>query len=184
VVDRTRSGAASAESPRRLFSDNRFVIFAACLVAIVGILVGGHLYGQYLASLESRGRDNAMEQLRSQSQALKQQVNEKAAQLSQAQAKLQSTQATLESILPSKNTYNISPNQALNVGDGHLTVGMIGSPGNDSVVLDINGKQQAVGVGQVLNVAGDQSTNCLVAVQSFDVFKAVITAICTVPKAE
>jgi hypothetical protein len=184
VVDRTRSGAASAESPRRLFSDNRFVIFAACLVAIVGILVGGHLYGQYLASLESRGRDNAMEQLRSQSQALKRQVNEKTAQLSQAQAKLQSTQATLESILPTKNTYNINPNQALNVGDGHLTVGMIGSPGNDSVVLDINGKQQAVGVGQVLNVAGDQSTNCLVAVQSFDVFKAVITAICTAPKAE
>ena len=147
-------------------------------------MVGGHLYGRYLASLEIGGRDNAMEQLRSQSQALKQQVNEKAAQLTQAQAKLQSTQATLELILPTKNTYNISPNQALIVGDGHLTVGMIGSPGNDSVVLDINGKQQAVGVGQVLKVAGDQSTNCLVAVQSFDVFKAVITATCMVPKAE
>ena len=183
MVDSTRSGSASAEF-RSVLRDNRLVIFTACVATIIGVLVGGHLYGRYLASLEIGGRDNAMEQLRSQSQALKQQVNEKAAQLTQAQAKLQSTQATLESILPTKNTYNISPNQALIVGDGHLTVGMIGSPGNDSVVLDINGKQQAVGVGQVLKVAGDQSTNCLVAVQSFDVFKAVITAVCTTPKAE
>jgi hypothetical protein len=184
VVDRTRSGSASAESRQRISSDNRVIIFTACLVTIAGILIGGHLYGRYLASLEINGRDNAMEQLRSESQSLKRQVNEKAAQLTQAQAKLQSTQAMLESILPSKDTYNISPNQALIVGDGHLTVGLIGSPGNDSVVLDINGKQQAVGVGQVLNVAGDQSTNCLVAVQSFDVFKAVITAVCAGAKAQ
>jgi hypothetical protein len=178
VVDRTRSGSATAEF-RQLFGDNRLVIFSACVVAIIGILVGGHLYGRYLASLEITGRDNAMEQLRSESQSLKQQLNGKTAELTQTQAKLQTAQTTLESILPSKNTYNLNPNQALIVGDGRVTVGLVGPPGNDSVVLDINGKQQTLGAGQVLNIPGDQSTNCLLAVQSFDVFKAVITAVCT-----
>ena len=85
--------------------------------------------------------------------------------------------------MPSANTYNISPNQSLIVADGHLTIGLIGSPGNESVTLAINGKQQTVSAGQVITVAPDPSTNCQVQVQSFDMFKAVLTASCAAAKA-
>jgi hypothetical protein len=87
-------------------------------------------------------------------------------------------QATLDELVPSENTYNIKANQSLIVGGGRLTVGLIGAPANDSVTLNINGKRQQLGTGDVLNVAADNQTNCQVRVQSFDMFKAVVTATC------
>jgi hypothetical protein len=64
------------------------------------------------------------------------------------------------------------------VGDGRLTVGLVGAPANESVTLNINGKRQQLGTGDVLSVAADGQTNCQVRVQSFDMFKAVVTATC------
>jgi hypothetical protein len=87
-------------------------------------------------------------------------------------------QATLDELVPSENTYNIKANQSLIVGGGRLTVGMVGAPTNDSVTLNINGKRQSLGSGDVLNVAADNQSNCQVRVQSFDMFKAVVTATC------
>jgi hypothetical protein len=37
--------------------------------------------------------------------------------------------------MPSANTYTINPNQTRIVGDGHLTVAMVGAPGNDAIML-------------------------------------------------
>ncbi len=65
------------------------------------------------------------------------------------QAKLNGVQAKLECrSCRRQNTYNIVPNQTLVVADGHLTVGLIGSPGNEGVTLNINGKEQTVAAGQ------------------------------------
>jgi hypothetical protein len=100
------------------------------------------------------------------------------------EAKLKSTQATLDSIMPSANTYIIDPNQTLIVGDGHLTVGMVGAPGNDSVLLNVNGKQQAAAAGQTISVSPDPATQCQLSVQSFDVFKATLVATCSSAKAK
>lgn len=87
-------------------------------------------------------------------------------------------QATLDELVPSENTYNIKANQSLIVGGGRLTVGLVGPPANDSVTLNVNGKRQPLGTGDVLNVAVDGQTNCQVRLQSFDMFKAVVTANC------
>jgi hypothetical protein len=170
VADKTRSD--------NLFDDSRFVSVAACIVAIVVILVGGHLYGRYLASKELGGRDAALEQSIAQGQQLKRTIDQKSAQLTQVQAKLDRVQAQLESIMPAKDTYSIIPNQTLIVADGRVTVGLVGSPGNESILLNVNGKQQAVAAGQVIAAGADPSANCQVAVQSFDMFKAVLTATC------
>lgn len=153
-------------------------MIAACVIAILAILVGGHLYGRYLSALDLGGRDNVIAQLQAQSQQQKRKIDEQSAQLTNLQAKLTAVQAQLEAIMPSANTYNINPNHALIVADGHLTIGLIGSPGNEGVTLDINGKQQTVAAGQVVDFAPDPSTSCQVAVQSFDMFKAVLTASC------
>ncbi len=171
--------ADKAQSPRQsVFDDGRFVSVLAFIVAAVVILVGGHLYGRYLASKEIGGRDVLIDQLQAQVQQQKRSADQKSAQISDLQAKLARVQAQLEQILPSKDTYNILPNQTLIMADGKITVGLIGSPANESIMLNVNGKQLAAAAGQVIPAGADSPANCRVAVQSFDMFKAVITASC------
>jgi len=182
VSDSTDMNRSARVNPRRrLFptDNNRFVIVAACIITVVCILVGGHLYGRFLSARDLGGRDNAIEQLLAENQKLKRLLDEKSAQVTELHAKLDKVQASLDTIMPSPNTFNIQPNQSLIVGDGHVTVGLVGSPSNESVTLDINGKQQSVSAGQIVNVAPDSLTNCQVQVQSFDMFKAVLVASCT-----
>jgi hypothetical protein len=178
VADRTQSPQPS------FFDDSRFVSVIACIVAVVVILVGGHLYGRYLASKDLGGRDVLIDQLQAQVQQQKRTADQKAAQVSDLQAKLARVQAQLEQILPSKDTYNILPNQTLIVADGRVIVGLVGSPGNESITLNVNGKQIAAAAGQVIPAGSDASANCRVAVQSFDMFKAVLTASCAGAKGQ
>jgi hypothetical protein len=154
-------------------------MLVVCVVVILAILIGGHLYGRFLSARDLGGRDNAIEQMRAESQKQKRDIDEKSAQLSELQRKMTDAQAALEAILPQKDTYNIVPNQTLIVGDGHLMLGLIGPPANEGVLLNINGKQQMVPVGQAVTVTPDASTNCRVSVQSFDMFKAMIHATCS-----
>jgi hypothetical protein len=100
------------------------------------------------------------------------------------ETKLKKTRATLDSIMPSPNTYIIKPNQALIVGDGRLPVGMVGTPGNDAIMLNVNGKQQPLAAGQTINVSPDPATQCQLSVQSFDMFKATLVASCSGAKAK
>ena len=178
MADRTQSPRPS------VFDDSRFVSVIACIVAIVVILVGGHLYGRYLASKEIGGRDVLIDQLQAQVQQQKRLGDQKSAQISELQAKLARVQAQLEQIQPSKDTYNILPNQTLIVADGRITVGLIGSPANESILLNINGKQLTATAGQVIPASSDSSANCRVAVQSFDMFKAVLTTTCAPAKGQ
>jgi hypothetical protein len=184
VIDRTQSNRPAARRPRRFFDtpEARIVTIVAIIVSLLAIVIGGHIYGKYLANLDLNGRDAAMEQLRAEAQKLKRGLDEKTLQLTRTQAQLTTARAALEAVMPSANTYNIVPNQTLIVGDGHLTLGMVGSPSNESIVLDINGKQQPVTAGQTVNVSPDPSTTCQVGVQSFDMFKAVVTASCAKSK--
>jgi len=183
VSDRTSASRSTGSSPRRrLTNDIRLVIAIACVVTVLCILIGGHLYGRYLSARDLGGRDNAIEQLRAQDQSTKRQLDAMSARATELDAQLRKVQATLNAIMPVANTYNIEPNQSLIVGSGHLTVGLVGSPGNERVTLNINGKDQSVAAGQVVNVTPDPSTNCQVQVQSFDMFKAVLVASCASAK--
>jgi hypothetical protein len=67
------------------------------------------------------------------------------------------------------------------VASGRLTVGLIGPPTNESVNININGKQQSAATGDVIKVSLDPSTMCQVRVLSFDMFKVVLNASCGQP---
>jgi hypothetical protein len=176
VTDRTQT----PPKRRGLFSEpeHRIVAGVGTLVVVLAIMVGGYLYGKFLSARDLSGRDTIIEELRAESQKFKRSGDEAQAQITNLTAKLKSTQATLEAILPSANTYNIVPNQTLIVADGHMTVGLIGSPANEGVQLKINGKQQTVSAGQVVPVDVAGASNCQVTLQSFDMFKAVLNAAC------
>jgi len=168
----------------RRLAGYRPTIIVSCILIIIGILVGGRLYGKYLSSMDVAEREAQIEQLRAESQKQKRDIDSKSLQLTALQDKLNKTQAALDAIMPSAHTYNIQPNQTRILGDGHLTVGMVGPPANDSVLLNINGKPQTVPAGQTLSITPDPATHCQINVQSFDVFKAVIVATCAATKAQ
>jgi hypothetical protein len=170
-------------SGSRLFrADNRLIMAVAFVIMCLGILIGGHLYGRYRASFVSPGLDDTITELRVLTQFKMRHADSEAAELTTMGAQLKRTQDALDAIMPSPNTYIFKPNQALIVGDGHLMVGMVGTPGNDAIMLNVNGKQQPLAAGQTINVAPDPSTQCQLSVQSFDVFKATLVAACSGPK--
>jgi hypothetical protein len=170
---------------RRLaaFVGSRVGLIVVSALLIAGVGIGGHIYGRQLARGDTQERDAAIIQLRADVQKLDAQLNDENGKLAALQTKLTGVQATLEAIMPSKNTYNIQPNQSLSV-DGHLTIGLIGAPTNDGITVNINGKQQSVTAGDVIRVSPDPSTDCRVQIQSFDMFKAILTASCAAAKAQ
>ena len=183
MLDRTQSDRSPRASRwRRFGTEYRATAIVVVIIIIVGILIGGHLYGRYLSSIDVANREAQIEQLRAESQKQKRDIDSKSQQLTTLQDKLNKTQAALDAIMPSAHTYNINPNQTLILGDGHLTIGLVGPPANDSVLLNINGKTQSVAAGQTLNIAAGPTTQCQISVQSFDVFKAVVVATCAAAK--
>jgi hypothetical protein len=178
VADRTDTGRSVQEPPRQR---RRLVIgFYVILMLLGGI--GNYYFTRNLATRDTVAAMAQNEQLLTENQKLKRQLAGQTAQLTATQVKLTNVKATLDAIMPSENTYEIASNQSLIVANGHVTVGLVGSPANESVTITINGKPQSVTAGQIISVAIDPSTTCLVGIQSFDMFKATITASCPAAK--
>jgi cell division protein ZapA (FtsZ GTPase activity inhibitor) len=150
---------------------------------IGAVAVGGRIYGQHLAHQDMLDRDRAMHQLEAESQKLERQSAEQAGVVAALQARLTQAQEKLDTVLPSKDTYSIDPNKSVVAADGRLTFGLVGPPTSNRVTINVNGKQYTVAAGEVIHVADDASAPCKVAVQSFDMFNATVTASCSDPKA-
>lgn len=177
MSDSARSVQPSSIRSRtyRLFMtrEGRYLLITALMGGIVGYLLG--LNSAYV---EMQASKLALQQSRAESQKMKSEMAGESVKATAMESGIAKLQATLDELVPSENTYNIKVNQSLIVGGGRLTVGLVGAPTNDSVTLNVNGKRQPLGTGDVLNVAVDAQTNCQVRVQSFDMFKAVVTATC------
>lgn len=154
------------------------------IVLILFIMVSGYFWGRQFNARDIQQRDAAILQMQSDGQRLAADIADQNATLTALRADLTTTRATLDAITPSLNVYNINPNQSLIVADGRLTIGMIGSPGNEGISLNINGKQQKVAAGDVIRISPDPSTACQVQLQSFDMFKAVLVASCAAAKSQ
>ncbi len=116
VTDRTQSAKAAKSRPPRFPAENRFLTALAGIATLLGIVIGGYLYGQFLAARDLGGRDAVIEELRTENQKLKRSVDDKVAQLTTLQSQHDAARAALEAIMPTANTYNITPNQTLSVG--------------------------------------------------------------------
>jgi len=156
----------------------------AGVVLVLFIMVSGYFWGRQFNARDIAQRDAAILQLQSDGQRLAADIADQNATLTALRAELSSTKATLDAITPSLNVYDIIPNQSLIVADGRLTIGMVGSPGNEGIDLNVNGKQQKVAAGDVVRVSPDPSTACQVQLQSFDMFKAVLVATCGPAKSQ
>jgi len=153
--------------------EGRYLLLTALMGGIIGYLLGLNT-----AYVERASIKLFLEQSRAENQKMQSAMAGENVKIAAMESSITKLKTTLEELIPSENTYNIKVNQSLIVGGGRLTVGLVGAPSNDSVTLNINGKRQSFGTGDVLNVAADAGTNCRVRVQSFDMFKAIVTATC------
>jgi hypothetical protein len=148
------------------------------IVIILSTIIGAFVIGVQVAYRDLANAKQLILQLQTESQKFKEQTaaqNAKALSLQSTAARLA---ATLNELMPSKDTYHIAANQSLIVANGRLTVGLVGAPTNQSITVNINGRQQVAVSGDVIEVAVNPSTTCHVRIQAFDMFKAVVTATC------
>lgn len=178
-----RSDRTNPQLPLFLTTTAGLVVFAVvCALVVLAVAIGSYFTARIAGDTELKSANLKIVQLESDNQKLVADNADRLGSIADLQLQIKNAQSKLAVIMPTENTYNISPNQALVVANGRLTVGLVGSPTNDSVNLNINGKTQSAPVGAVITSVLDPSTTCQVGVQSFDVFKAVLTATCAAAK--
>ena len=148
------------------------------IVLVLAAIVAAFVIGLQTSLRELTNAKQLILQLQTESQKFKDQTALQNAKVLSLQSTAARLAATLNELMPSKGTYQIAANQSLIVANGRLTVGLVGSPTNQGIAININGKQQMVASGDVIEVAVDASTTCHVRVQAFDMFKALVTAAC------
>jgi hypothetical protein len=173
-----RGGSAWTDSRMRRFLATKAGRAFGWFVFILVIGIGCYVLGRSAGDKEVRVVGSELVQMQGQNQKLTADTTSETATIVELNAKLKDVQGKLEVIMPSQDTYRITPNQALIVADGQLTIALVGSPANQNVTVNINGKQQSAAAGDIITIKPDPSTNCQVAIQSFDMFKAVLTAKC------
>lgn len=182
VTDSTQSAPPVQNGPQFIERvralGGRFVVISVSVLLMLGGAIGGYLLGNDMAMRPLADAKSLIERLQPENQRLKQQVLSQNTTIDTLQSHLASAQATLNSMMPSENTYNINANQSLIVAGGHLTIGLIGPPTNQSITLNINGNPHVAVSGEAFTLSPDPATNCQVRVQSFDMFSAAVNATC------
>ena len=173
MTTEVRKPIQSRSRLRRLFR-GRWLFLLAILIGIACYVIGLNI-----GYLDIAGSRQVIQQLRSDNQKLKTEIADLNATQVALQNKLSTFEAALDEIIPSKNSYNLKPNQSLIVASGRLTIGLVGPPTNERVNINVNGKQQLAASGDVINVTLDPRTTCQVRVQSFDMFRAILVASCS-----
>jgi hypothetical protein len=183
VTERTESGRSVGKSARSYAArSGRLLVVAVTACIMLGGAVAGYLFGRQLASHPLADATKLIQQLQPENQRLKTTILDQNSKLVALQAKLTKVQAALEAIMPSKNTYQIFPNQSMIVGGGRLTVGLIGPPTNERVNININGQQHSAATGDIFKIMPDPATTCEVSVRGFDMFEVMFTASCAAAK--
>lgn len=185
MTESAKAGQSISHTPRLslwIAAGGRHRLVGVSTILLLAGAIVGYIIGLATAFRDVGAAMAVNQQLQSESQKLKGQITDETADFTALQAKLTRVQAAVDAIAPSENTYKFNPNQSLIVAQGRLIIGLIGSPSIDGINLNINGKQQSATAGDVITIAPDPSTNCQVAVQSFDMFNAVLTASCAAAK--
>jgi hypothetical protein len=191
LLRRKRSVTESAQ-PRSWNSENarlrlalaregRLVFLGVVAILLVGGGIGTFIFFRHLASADLVAARQLIAQVQDDDETQRKQVNAENIKINSLETELAKTKADLEAIRPSKDVYDIPPNESRIIADGRLTVGLVGSPTIDAITLSINGKEQSVVAGQVIDIAPDPSTNCQVRLQSFSMVKATVNATCAKP---
>jgi hypothetical protein len=173
------SDLSSRAAWRLLTRRRRTYILLIETVLILAVALIGHITGRELARRHIAQRDLVIQQLREERQEVSAELNRRNDRILTLQTRLNHVQSALDEIVPSENIYVIRPNQSLVVAGGRVIVGLIGSPTNEGVNVNVNGQQRLSAAGDVVTVNFEENRTCTVTVQPFDMFKAYLHATCS-----
>jgi len=155
-------------------------ITVCALILGTGIVV--YLLSRAAHERDISSYDNFITQLQSEIRDLAEANTKHVATITDLQRQVEKAEAELHAIMPSEDTYSVAPNQSLPVAAGQLTIGLVGTPTTQRANINVNGEQRSVVAGDVIYFSLNSSTTCKVGVQSFDMFKANLTATCATEK--
>lgn len=173
---------ANGKFSRLLVTPEGRVRWIVVCAFILGTGIVAYIYSRATYERQLGGLVDFVAQLQNENRKVADENTKHMATIVDLQSQLDKVKADLHAIMPSEDTYNIRPNQSILTAAGHLAVGLIGSPTNQSVNININGEQRSAAAGDVIHTTLNTSATCKVAVQSFDMFRAVITATCAAAK--
>ncbi len=174
MTDATEPGGTDVSPERRA----RLLVVLASALLLIGSTAAGYFLGRDLAKRPLNDALQLVHQLQPQVQKQKQKIDEQATTIIKLQTELKRAETDLRELRPAKDTFHINTNQSLILGNGKLTIGLVGPPAINGVVININGKQHRAVTGDVFDVAPDAQTACTVKVQSFDMFEVNVNATC------
>lgn len=172
------SSLSSRAAWRMLTRRRRTVILLIETLLIVAVALIGHVTGREMARRHLVQRDQTIQQLREERQEVSAELHKRADRILTLETRLKHVEGVLHEIVPDQGIYVIRPNQSLVVAGGRVVVGLVDSPANRGISINVNGKQQFAAAGDVITTTGAGGPTCSVTVQSFDMFKAVLQATC------
>ena len=183
MTETTASDRSVPRSPR----PSRFGIapryrFSLTVLVILVIAWGCYTLGRHSGTHEVADYRKVNAQLRSENSQLITDKGEQASQITSLKNQLKSVQDQLGEFFLQTRNHQINANESKLVSIGQMIIGLIGTPRNESVDLNINGKQQSAAAGFVTDV--EFPTICRIEVISFDVLKssAAVRTTCTAVK--
>jgi hypothetical protein len=183
VTETAETGSPLGQGQRLSLRPHRPVWAIAYSVAMIAVAILSYKYGVSDGNHEVAASQGAIQRLQADNLNLTVDNRKLQADLADLQAKHGRTQDMLDALMPTANKYQIGPNQSLLVANDRLTIGLIGTPGSESVELNINSKQYTAAAGDIINIAIEPSSTCRIEVSSFDVLKSQVTvnAVCSEP---
>jgi hypothetical protein len=142
------------------------------LVFFLVIAIAGFTVGRRAASNEVDAVKDSAAKLREQINILDKKNKEQATSIADLEAKLKIAEDQLGEIYRTARTLEIGANESKLISINQLTIGLVGTPRNESVELNINGKQQSAAAGDVISV--EYATNCRLQVGSLNVLKSSV----------
>ena len=142
------------------------------LALLLAVAIGSYTLGRRAADREVKDYKLKTEQLQEANSKLTAENKKQAETIGDLQDQLRSAKDELDKLFRPARTLEINANKSQRVSIGLLTIGLVGTPRNESVDLKIDGKQQSAAAGEVINV--EFSTACRIHVMSFDVLKSSV----------
>ena len=155
------------------------------LLSIVFLLlgaIGGFSYRGHIDEKDVIDSAQRVLEFRTENDKLKAQIFNLNTKIEQMHAEARALHNSMEAMQPAANSYVIGVNKSMVVAEGHLTVGLIGSPTSENLKINVNGREYLAAAGDNIEVFPDPSTKCQVSVQSFDMFRAIVVASCQAAK--
>jgi hypothetical protein len=177
-----RSAATSPQPSYLKTTQRRWLPITGRTVLILAVVIGSYTLGRHWRAQDIADYNSKIMTLQKDNDSLTKTSSDQRRQIDSLTSQLKSAQVQLDEIFRPTRKLEIKANESKRISVDQLIIGLIGTPRNENVDMNVNGRKYTAAAGNVTNV--QLSTNCRIEVMSFDVLtsSAVINTTCTTVK--